>query len=171
MGKTKKLDFNDYWAQTVYRTTTPNGDDCYFALCRKKYGDGFEDIERKGVGTYIGIEETPVYEMETDRDPESETFGKRIPRERVTYTQTGTEVREPILVETRAKFIHKANDKYTKEYQKLCGFSPVFGNTQYIWVIGHRKTTCNNPEQFWTTPLKVINGEVPEPIAKGKKND
>lgn len=71
----KSLTSNDYWAQYIVRTFS-DGKDYMYALVRRKYSE--DDIESKGAGNYLGLLEEDRFEMITDNDPESDTFGKRI---------------------------------------------------------------------------------------------
>jgi len=145
MGK-KKFDFGEYWGQQLFKVRS-NGKDYLWALCRKKYGTN--DIERKGVGINIGVEEENVFEMETDRNPESDTFGKRVPRKRIVVTASGEQREEPLPVEKRLKFIHEVNANNVRNYKKLIDYSSIFGNTQFYFVFRGHKYTVETAEEFW----------------------
>ncbi len=143
----KKFNFNEYWGQQLFKVKQGNKD-YIWALVRRKYGE--DDIERKGMGKNIGVAEEEIYEMETDKDPDSETFGKRIPRKRIVYDTSGNSKEVPAPIERRFKFIHEANAKNIADYKKLVGYTTAFKGTQFYWVFQGRKVTCENPNDFWT---------------------
>ena len=101
----------------------------------------------------IGVQEEEIFEMETDKDPESETFGKRIPRTKIVYDTTGNQKEIPMPIETRLRPIHEATAKNISDYKKLIGFSSVFGNTQFYFVIRGKKYTVDNEEDFWSMTI------------------
>ena len=73
----KELKPEDYWAQYIVRTKS-DGKEYVYALVRRRYSD--DDIESKGPGSYLGVSEDDRFEIITDTDPESDTFGKRVPK-------------------------------------------------------------------------------------------
>jgi len=146
----KKFDFTEWWGQQLFRGRS-NQKDYIWALIRRKYGEN--DIERKGGGMNIGVQEEEIFEMETDKDPESETFGKRIPRTKIVYDTAGNQKEIPMPIETRLRPIHEATAKNIADYKKLIGFSSIFGNTQFYFVIRGKKYTVDNEEDFWTTTI------------------
>ena len=150
--KKKELSFNDYWGQQIFRLTKGNKD-YLWALVRRKYGE--DDIERKGIGTHVGVAEKQVYEMETDNDPESVTFGKRVPRRRIVYDTAGNPKEESLPIETRFAFIHEATPANILKYKKLVSNSSVFGFTQFYWVFNNRKVLCENENDFWNLKNSV----------------
>jgi len=151
--KKKQLNFSDYWGQQIFRQQD-GAKEKLWALARRKYAD--DDVERKGVGTYLGIKEEYIYEMETDQDPESETFGQRVPKTRTVYDTSGKEHTEPMPVETKFRLTDDVTPANIKKYQGLEGYNPVFGSTQLYWVINGRKVRCENPDDFWNHTIKEV---------------
>jgi len=143
----KKFNFNDNWGQQLFKVRQ-GSKDYIWALVRRQYGPN--DVERKGKGQYIGVSEEEIYELETDKDPESDTFGKRIPKKRIVYDTAGNSKEVDSPIERRFKFVHEANAKNIADYKKLVGYSTAFKGTQFYWVFQGRKVTCENPNDFWT---------------------
>ena len=85
----KELGPDAYWAQYIVRTHSA-GKDYLYALVRRRYSE--DDIERDGVGKYIGVIEEERFPMVTDTDPESDTFGKRIKQEGKESKRKKTEI-------------------------------------------------------------------------------
>lgn len=142
----KKFDFKEHWGQQLFRAKQGNKD-YLWALVRRQYGPN--DVERKGEGKYIGVTEEEIYELETDKDPESTTFGQRVPRKKIVYDTAGNPKDVPMPIEKRFKFIHEVNAKNIADYKKLVGFSTAFKHTQFYWVFQGRKVHCENPDDFW----------------------
>jgi len=151
--KKKALDFKDYWGQQIFRQQDGQKEKLW-ALARRKYAE--DDIERKGLGIYLGIKEEYIYEMETDNDPESETYGQRVPKQRTVYDTAGKAHEEPMPVETKFKLVDDVTPVNLKKYQALEGYNPIFGSTQLYWVISGRKIKCENPEDFWSHTLREV---------------
>ena len=142
----KKFDFDEWWGQQIFRARS-DGKDYLWALIRRKYGTN--DIERKGVGINIGVSEEEIFEMETDKDPDSETFGKRIPRKKIVYDTAGNQKEIPMPVETRFRPTHEINAVNISKYKKLIGYSSIFGNTKFYFVIKGKKYAIESEDEFW----------------------
>lgn len=158
--KKKVLDFKDYWGQQIFRQQDGQREKLW-ALARRKYAE--DDIERKGIGIYLGIKEEYIYEMETDNDSESETFGQRVPKKRTVFTADGKPHEEPMPVETKFRLVDDVTPANIKKYQVLEGYNPIFGSTQLYWVINGRKMKCENPEEFWGRTTREISNYVLPP--------
>jgi len=132
----KKLNDNDFWAQQIYRTQQ-NGKDFIYALVRRRYS--VDDIETVGPGEYIGTERKEKFPIITDSDPESETFGERIPKPNA------------LPVGTKLIFQDSWNEKNIKRYQSMAGITN-FGETQYIYSFKQTSIAANNIKEFWKLP-------------------
>ena len=132
----KKLTEKDFWAQHIIRAQQ-DGEDCIFALVRRKYSD--DDIESVGAGEYIGLDRKANYPKITDPDPDSDTFGKRIDKPNS----------EPIGIRMVLK------DKFTKEniekYKSMAGVTS-FGQTEYIWKFKQININADKVDEFWSIP-------------------
>lgn len=159
----KKLTEKDFWAQHIIRAQQ-DGEDCIFALVRRKYSD--DDVESIGAGEYIGLERKANYPKINDSDPDSTTFGQRIDKPNA----------EPIGIKMVLK------DKFSKEniekYKTMAGVTS-FGQTEYIWKFRQININADNIKEFWEIPqdeaydklvLKrtVINVEENKPNSRRK---
>jgi len=135
MGK-KKLTEDNFWAQHIIRAQQ-DGEDCIFALVRRKYSD--DDIETTGPGEYIGLDRKPSYAKTTDNDPDSDTFGQRIDKPNS----------EPIGVRMELK--DKFTPKNIAKYKKMCGVTS-FGQTEYIWKFKQINVAADKIDEFWDIP-------------------
>jgi len=161
--KKKPFSFDEHWGQQIFRTKK-GPKEFLWALVRRKYDE--DDIERKGIGIHIGVEEKPIFEMETDQDPESVTFGKRVPKRRIVYDTAGNPKEEDMPVETRFTYIHEVSPVNIKKYKKLEGHNTLYGYTQFYWVINDRKVKCDNPEDFWKYNIgEVQKYVIPEKVS------
>jgi hypothetical protein len=133
MGK-KKLTEDNFWAQHIIRAQQ-DGEDCIFALVRRKYAD--DDIESTGPGEYLGLDRTESFAKINDTDPDSETFGQRIDKPNS----------EPIGV--RMIFKDKFTPANIKKYQKMCGVTS-FGQTEYIYKFRQINIAADKVDEFWT---------------------
>ncbi len=132
----KVLDESNFWAQHIIRAQQ-DGKDCIFALVRRKYSE--DDIEQTGPGEYRGLSKEPSYLKITDPDPDSDTFGQRIPK--------------PNSEATGMKMIYL--DKFTpeniKRYKSMCGINH-FGQTEYIYKFKQVNITADKIDEFWKIP-------------------
>lgn len=156
----KELTEKDFWAQYVCRISQ-GGEDYLFAYCRRKYGD--DDIEMEGKGTYMGAERVNKYKKITDKDPDSDTFGKRIDDPKG----------EPIG--TRISFNRKFTPENIKKFQQMCEVNN-FGETKLYWKFQERVIISPNKEEFWSISMedahKKYIEKVPEVVVieKDKPN-
>jgi hypothetical protein len=114
------------------------GEDYLFAYVRRKYGE--DDIESEGKGTYIGAERVAKYRKITDKDPDSDTFGKRI-------DEPGA---EPIG--TRVVFNKKATPENIKKFQEMCEINN-YGETKFYWKFRERTVPAFSKDEFWNTSI------------------
>ena len=129
----KELKPEDYWAQYIVRTRSESKEYLY-ALVRRRYSE--DDIEAKGPGTYLGVKEAERFEIITDTDPDSETFGKRVSKPNS----------EP--VGKKLKFTLPFNAKNIGDFKKMC--AAPFGETKYYWKFKERTITAEDEKEFWT---------------------
>jgi len=132
----KKLGSNDYWAQHVIRAQQ-EGKDYIFALTRRQYGE--DDIETVGAGEYIGISRQEKFAKITDKDPDSETFGKRI------------EQKSSSPIGVKLVFKDEFNTANIKKYKEMAGVNG-YGSTEYIYKFKQINVTADNIDEFWTIP-------------------
>jgi len=132
----KKLTENDYWAQHIIRAQQ-DGKDYIFALVRRKYDE--DDIETTGPGEYLGLSREERYPKITDKDPDSDTFGKRIDKPNA----------EPIGI--RLIYKDEFNAKNIEKYKAMAGVTG-FGETGYIWKFKQINLTADNVNEFWEIP-------------------
>ena len=131
----KELGPESYWAQYIVRTHSA-GKDYLYALVRRRYSE--EDIERDGVGKYIGVTEEERFPMVTDTDPESDTFGKRIKQE--DKESNGKKL----------KYTLEFNEKNIGDMKTMCGaIGDPFGETRFIWKFKERAISSDNVSNFW----------------------
>ena len=132
----KELTPSDWWAQNIWRTQS-GGKEKIFALVRRKYGES--DVETKGPGQYLGLKESDRFEMVTDNDADSETFGKRVPN------PSG----EP--VGKKLEYTLEFNDKNIKDLRQMVAvIGTPFGQTRFYYKFKERTITCESEEEFWT---------------------
>lgn len=136
----KPFDPKKYWASRIVRVISPSGEKVC-GLVFRRYSE--TDVERVGLGTWIGMEEVPEYPMRLDTDEDSDTFGKRI--EDTTA--------EPINIKT--KFFDEWNKANIEKYQAMVG-ETVLGNTELIFRIGAKAYDAETPDEFWTATKKEI---------------
>ena len=142
MGKKEiPLNSDNYFAQQVYRVLV-NGKGYIGALVRRRY-DEF-DVEKKGIGKYIGIEEVEIHDMVTDNDPESETFGKRI--------------EDPNDEGGRKKmqFVETDDAKALEKFRKLTG-TTNYGTTILTYKFREQTFEAPDNEEFWTANIQDIH--------------
>lgn len=157
----KKLTDKDFWAQQIYRTQQ-NGKDFVYALVRRRYSE--EDIESVGPGEYIGTKRKEKFPIITDSDPDSDTFGERIPKPNA------------LPVGTKLIFLDKWNEDNIKRYKSMAGITN-FGETQYIYSFKQTSITANDVKEFWKIPTlndaykKFILKEKVIVIEKNQHND
>ncbi len=161
----KPFSFDNSWAQQIFRGHQ-NGKDFFWSLTRKRYAP--DDIERKGRGTLIGVKEEIVYELETDNNPESTTFGDRVPKKKVVFDTAGNPHEEEVRIETRYKYTHEANPSNVAKFKKMCGYSTIFRtDTQLYWVFLGRVVRADDSEKFWKQTLKQVKDTaIPAKILK-----
>jgi len=160
----KEIPVNEknYWAQEVFRVLV-NGQGHIGALVRRKYDE--TDVEKRGLGMYIGIKEVEVKDMITDNDPESETFGKRIP--------------DPNDEGGRKKmqFVETDDKEALAKYKKLTG-TTNYGTTILTYKFREQTFEAPDSEEFWTADIKTIHRkyvqklpelEIPSIPRSGKK--
>ena len=132
----KELTSNDYWAQYIVRTSSA-GQGYMYALVRRKYS--VDDIEAKGSGKYLGLSEEDRFEMITDSDPDSDTFGQRISK---------TEA-EP--VGKKLKYTIPFDSKNIADFKKMCAaVGTPFGETKFYYKFKERTITSEDENEFWT---------------------
>lgn len=132
----KKLLPTDYWAQYIVRAQS-NGKDYIYALVRRRYSD--DDIEPKGPGQYLGVSEEDRFEKITDDDPDSETFGKRIPKP------------NSEAIGKSLKYTLDFNKKNIDDFKKMCAaVGTPFGETRFYYKFKERTITAENTDEFWT---------------------
>lgn len=159
MGK-KKLTESDYWAQHIIRAQQ-DGKDYIFALVRRKYDE--DDIESTGPGEYIGLSRENKYPKVTDKDPDSDTFGKRIDKPDA----------DPIGV--RLLYVDEFNSDNIKKYKSMSGIT-AFGQTEFIWKFKQVNITADKVEEFWQIPQddaydKYVLKETVVKIEENKPNN
>lgn len=139
----RQLKPEDLWAVQVFRVEGNGGKEHLFALTRRRYGE--TDIETIGPGTWIGIEQEPRFEMTTDNDRDSETFGERIKKpnaEAIGHT---------------IKYSDDFNEKNVTRYKKMCAvIGPPFGQTQYYYRFKSGTISVNDLNEFWNRPLSEV---------------
>ena len=131
----KKLGPNDFWASKVYRTKS-NGKEYLFARVRRRYSES--DVETKGPGQWEGMIREERYDLITDTDIDSETFGQRI--------------RKPNAqaVGTQLRFTKELNDKNVKDFQKMCAnMGAPFGQTVFIFKFKNINIETDSEDDFW----------------------
>lgn len=141
----RKLDPAELWAVQVFRAEGNGGKEYIFALTRRRYSES--DIESKGKSEWKGLEEEPVYDMVTDSDPDSDSFGKRVKKSD-----------EPIgkRLKPTDEF-----DKYKNEYKKMCAIiGPPWGETQFYYRFKNKTVSVNNTDDFWNKSLQNILSEI-----------
>ena len=132
----KELTSNDYWAQYIVRTTS-EGKDYMYALVRRRYSE--DDIEAKGSGKYLGLSEEDRFEMVTDNDADSDTFGKRISKPNS----------EPIG--KKLKYTIPFDTKNIGDFKKMCAaVGTPFGETKLYFKFKERTITSEDANEFWT---------------------
>ena len=132
----KQLKPEDYWAQYIVRTTSDNKEYLY-ALVRRRYSE--DDIEAKGPGTYLGVSEQDRCEIVPDTDPESDTFGKRVPKPEAT------------AIGKKLKFTLPFNQKNITDFKKMCAaVGTPFGETKFYYKFKERTITAEDVNEFWT---------------------
>jgi len=158
----RKLQPNDYWAQYIVRTQT-DGKDYIYALVRRKYAD--DDIEPKGPGEYLGVDEEDRFERITDNDPDSETFGKRISKP------------DSQPIGKRLKFTLAFTKQNVDDFKKMCGaIGTPFGETRFYYKFKERTITAENTDEFWTLDWteahkRFIHGKQVIEIEQKNKHD
>jgi len=154
--KTKdgQIDFDKYWAQQIFLSQS-GGKPHIFALVRRKYGPN--DVESKGPGEYIGLNSEPIYEMETDTTPDSETYGQRVPKEITVYDQTGREIKQKVQTGTDMRPIFEATAATLKNFRSMVGHMPKpHGDTQFYWIFKEGKYSASDADEFFNTPLAKV---------------
>lgn len=166
MPKVKKaFSFDNSWAQQIFRGHQ-DGKDYLWALTRRRYGP--DDIERKGKGILIGVKEEIIYELETDKDPESTTFGERIPKKKIVFDTAGHPHEEEVRIETRYRYTHEANPINVAKFKKMCSYSTIFRtDSQLYWVFDGRVVRADIADKFWKQTLKQVKtGAIPAKVLK-----
>jgi len=134
----KELGPEDWWAQYIVRTES-GGKEKIYALARRRYAP--DDIETKGPGTFLGIKEVDRFEMIRDTDPDSDTYGKRIPN------PSG----EPSG--KKQEYTYDFNDKNIKDFkQMVASIGTPFGQTRFTYKFKERTINCINEDEFWSIP-------------------
>ena len=132
----KQLKPEDYWAQYIVRTQS-GGKEYVYALVRRRYSE--EDIEPKGPGEYLGVAEDDRFEIITDTNPESETFGKRVSKP------------DSQPIGKKLKFTLPLNVKNIGDFKKMCAaVGTPFGETKFYWKFKERSITAEDEKEFWT---------------------
>ena len=124
----KELKPEDYWAQYIVRTRSDNKEYVY-ALVRRRYSE--DDIESKGPGSYLGVKEDDRFEIITDTDPESDTFGKRVSKP------------DSQPIGKKLKFTLPFNQKNAADFKKMwAAVGTPFGETKFYWKFKERTITA-----------------------------
>ena len=132
----KQLKPEDHWAQYIVRTQS-GGKEYVYALVRRRYSD--DDIESKGSGEYLGVSEEDRFEIVTDTDPESDTFGKRVPKP------------DSQAIGRKLKYTLPLNTKNITDLKKMCAaVGTPFGETKFYWKFKERTITAEDENEFWT---------------------
>ena len=135
--KDDPLDATKFWAQSVFRTQIAGkGKIC--ALIRKRYSE--MDVEKKGPSQWLGIEEYEEKDLITDADPESETFGKRIPDPN---SEGGT---------MKMRFVLDDDKETVDKIRKMSG-TTNYGSTILTYKFRERTIDAPNYEEYWTKPI------------------
>lgn len=159
----KAFKFEDYWAQHIIRALVGK-DEKICAYVRRRFSD--DDVDQSDPGKYIGLVKEDIVEKIVDSDPDSETFGERIPKPDA----------EPTGL--KYKFIDNFNTENIKNYKKLIGLTNA-GRTEFIYKFRDLSFTCEDEEEFWEKSLseirKIYTGkkqvvEVVSPSGKIAKN-
>lgn len=149
----------NYWAYQVLKVES-NGNPFIAAHLKRKYGEGFEDIDAAGDAKMtIGIESKQKKRMIWDNDPNSETFQQRIPDPN-DYGQD--------MIQT---FTMPMTPKIVEEIGKMCGPSN-FADTQYYWLFhGKNPIMANSLKELTEGKNGEILKEFQNKQKESKKND
>jgi len=158
---TKKFNFDDYWAQAIYRKNY-HDHDVLFAYVRRKHG--YDDVNMEGEGKWIGVVDKPIYHMIVDKDEHSETYGQRIPQGDLIEFQDGHTENRKRLKGTAYEYIYKADTKTLADFKKLYD-TTIHGTTNLIWCLSNKNYDCHDPKEFWTADIH----DVQESINKRKR--
>lgn len=137
----KELKPEELWAAFIMRVKTSSGEKIS-AYVRRKFSD--DDVDDADPGHYIGTTAVSDVPMIFDKDPESETFGDRIPDPDGEPQGLG-----------KIKFTDLFNKENIAKYKKLVG-NTVAGNTQLIYKFRDRSYSTDDEEEFWKTPIDEI---------------
>lgn len=149
----KKFNFDDYWAESIFRRDYEGGE-YLFAYVRRKHSH--DDINMEGEGTWIGLAEKPVYRMTLDKNEDSDTYNQRIPEVNEVEYQDGHIEKIPIQTGTKFDYTYKVNDTNIANFKKLFGHT-IQGSTQLIWcTTNNKQLTCHYPDEFWTTAVSTV---------------
>lgn len=150
----------DWRASRIIKEKRSDGE-YYFANIIRYYGEK-EDTHDYDVGetydetAWLGRNEKFVGKRTHDRDPDSQTFGKRIYTEAITETITepdkrGRPIERTILVEGKTiyEYTLPVNEANTKKMKSLHGAIALNQETQLLFVYGVNAPLVVMPDTFW----------------------
>jgi hypothetical protein len=161
----KNFDPKKWRAVRMWKELRDNGE-FFFALLVRYYGPNDYGNKRKDF-VHIGREIVWSYGKETDTDPDSPTFGKRVEiqpqlvTERIfnEKTKEWDEVKVPVNATKSYKYEHKTSDKkITEMYKGLCGTVPRSGYTTFTFISGQGSNLrrVETEEEFFEKSVKQI---------------
>ena len=161
----EKFTWGKDWRATRIMKEKRTDGDYYFASIIRYYGEkeqthDYDVGETMSEMAWLGRAEKFVGKRTFDRDPDSDTFGKRVYSEPVTEMVTeedekGRQITRELLVDGKTiyEYTIRVNAENTKKMKELAGAVALNQETQFLFIYGAVPPQVVDPDTFWNVSV------------------